>query len=113
MDMEACVLPSIRLQRVGHYCPDFNKERDTSIMGKIIKGTQYEANLFNNKFADDEQMFFDKRPAKCKLLCILHNYSSSIRLYIKDGIMYVCRDFNVESNPTIRYVNDIELTDTR
>lgn len=99
-----------------HYCdnsPEFNKARDNSVMGKLIKGTQYEANLFNNKFADDEQMFFDKRPPKCKLLCILHNYSSSIRLYIRDGIMYVCRDFNIESNPAIRYVNDLELTDTR
>lgn len=99
-----------------HYCdnsPEFNKARDTSVMGKLIKGTQYEANLFNNQFADDEQMFFDKRPEKCKLLCILHNYSSSIRLYLKDGVLYVCRDFNVTTNPTIRYVNDLELVDTR
>ena len=99
-----------------HYCdnhPDFNKARDTSIMGKLIKGTQYEANLFNNKFADDEQMFFDKRPPKCKLFCILHNYTSSIRLYLKDGQLYVCKDFNIESNPTIRFVNDLELVDTK
>lgn len=101
---------------VLHYCdnsPEFNKARDTSVMGKLIKGTQYEANLFNNQFADDEQMFFDKRPPKCKLLCILHNYSSSIRLYLKDGVLYVCHDFNISTNPTIRYVNDLELTDTK
>lgn len=99
-----------------HYCdnhPDFNKARENSIMGKLIKGTEYEANLFHNKFADDEQMFFDKRPPKCKLFCILHNYSSSVRLYLHNGTVYVCKDFNVDTNPTIRYVNDFELVDTK
>lgn len=99
-----------------HYCdnhPDFNKARDMSVIGKIIKGTQFEDNLFNNKFADDEAMFFDKRPSKCTLFCILHNENGSVRIYIKDSMLYICRDFNIESNPTIRFVNKIGLVDTK
>ena len=50
-----------------HYCddhPEFRKQRENSVIGKLIKGTEFEENLFNNKFSDDEKQFFDKKRRK-------------------------------------------------
>ncbi len=100
-----------------HYADNsakFEKIRDNSVIGKLIKGTEYEANLFHNKFADDEKQYFDRRPAKCYLFCCLHNFDyTSVRLYLKDNKIYVCKDINPEAYSNIRFVNDITLVTTR
>lgn len=95
-----------------HYCdnhPDFNKMQESSIVGKWIKGTVYEDNLFHNKFADDTTLFFDVKPPKCALLCILHDAENSVRVYVKDTTAYVTHDFNksmqVKNRFTIAYEN--------
>jgi Podovirus DNA encapsidation protein (Gp16). len=82
---------------VLHYAdnnPDFNKARELSISGRLLKNTAYEENIASNKFADDDNQYFDKRPPKCKLFAILHNDYGSVRLYLHNGTVYACRDFN-------------------
>lgn len=97
---------------ICHYCdnnPKYNKDRDASVVGKLIKGTAYEENLFNNKFVDDESEFFEKKPEKLRLYCILHNQFNSIRVYIgMDGFFYVTRDFNEDTHAGVRFVNNIQ-----
>ena len=95
-----------------HYCddhPEFIKMREESVIGKIIKGTSFEDNLFNNKFADGEDNYFDKRPQKCHLFAILHTSLDSVRLYLKDGVFYASKDINLESMVGYRFVNNYEL----
>lgn len=100
-----------------HYCdnnPKFNKDRDASIVGKIIKGTTYEDNLFHNKFVDDESEYFEKKPDKLRLYVILHNQYNSVRVYIgTDGKFYCCTDFNTEAHANVRYVNNVEDINTK
>lgn len=94
--------------------PEFIKAQETSIVGKLIKGTAFEENLFNNKFADDTQQFFDKRPPKCKILCVLHYDTQSCRVYFCDGMLYVSSDFNKECLLNMRYVTQYnEVSTTR
>lgn len=102
---------------ICHYCdnnPKYNKDRDASVVGKLIKGTAYEENLFNNKFVDDESEFFEKKPDKMRLYVILHNGVNSIRINTaNDGFFYVTRDFNTETHAGLRFVNNIEEVNTR
>lgn len=94
-----------------HYCddhPDFIKMREESVIGKIIKGTEFEENLFNNKFADGEDRYYDRRPQKCVLFAILHASTGSVRLYAKDGVFYASKDINLETQQGYRYVNRVE-----
>lgn len=102
---------------ICHYCdnnPKYNKDRDASVVGKLIKGTAYEENLFNNKFVDDESEFFEKRPEKLRLYCILHNMYSAIRVYIgTDSHFYVTKDFNEDTHAGVRFVNNIEDVNTK
>ena len=102
---------------ICHYCdnnPQFNKDRDNSVVGKIIKGTTYEENLFNNKFYGDESEFFEKKPDKLRLYVILHNQFFAVRVYIgMDGNFYVTRDYNEDAHAGVRYVNNVEDVNTR
>lgn len=102
---------------IVHYCdnnPKFNRDRDASVVGKIIKGSAYEENLFNNKFVDDESEFFEKKPDKLRLYVILHNRENSVRIYIgRDGYFYVTRDFNEDAHTGVRFVNNIEDVNSR
>lgn len=100
-----------------HYCdnsPAFNKMRDESTMGRLIKGTAFEDNLFNNKFSDDENLFYDKRPSLCKLQMILEDDENSIRIYSNaDGKLYICHDFSLKARDDVRYTTDYKYVDTR
>ena len=102
---------------ICHYCdnnPSFNKMRDESVVGKLIKGTVYEDNLFNNQFVDDESEFFERKPEKLRLYVILHNQYNSARVYIgMDGYFYVTGDYNLETHAGVRYVNNIDDVNTR
>lgn len=89
-----------------HYCdnhPNFNKQREESIVGKWIKGTVYEENLFHNKFRDNEDLFFDQKPPKAVLFCIIKHEDINMRVYLKDDIAYISPDFNSESNSNLRF----------
>jgi len=100
-----------------HYCdnhPEFNKARNESVLGRLIKGTEFEANLFHNKFADDENLFYDKRPAKTKLFCILETDEGSTRLYYdNDLVLYTVRDYNTDAYKSLRFVSNIDLVTTK
>lgn len=99
-----------------HYCdnsPEFNTLREQSIMGRLIKGTQYEDNLFHNKFADDTAQFYDKRPSAAKLFVILHAEVGSVRVYLLDDKVYCGRDVNTETRENIRFVAKTERVNTR
>ncbi len=100
-----------------HYCdnhPEFNKAREESVLGRLIKGTEFEANLFHNKFADDENQFYDKRPPKTKMFCILVTDTGSTRLYYdNEGILYTVRDYNTDAYLNLRFTSNIENVDTR
>lgn len=94
-----------------HYCddhPDFIKAREESVIGRIIKGSVYEANLFKNKFTENADMYYDKRPPKCNLLCIVHNELDSVRVYYKGTALYGARDFNLETQMDMRFASRIE-----
>lgn len=92
--------------------PDFIKQQQNSIVGKLIKGTEYEENLFNSKFADDENQFYDKRPAKCKLFMIAVTDEGATRIYYKGNTFYACKDFNSTTNTRYRFANDHALVTT-
>ena len=88
--------------------PNFIKMREESVIGKIIKGTVFEDNLFRNKFADGDENYFDKKPQKCVLFAILHTSLDSVRVYVKDGVFYACKDIRLETMREFRYVNKYE-----
>ncbi len=93
-----------------HYAPNnpaFDEKHANSIAGKLIKGTQFEDQLVNNKFDSDEVKFFEKRPPKCTFMCILHNEYGCCRLYEKNSTIYVDRDLDPNWRKDLRYVKDI------
>lgn len=92
--------------------PEFIKQQNDSVIGKLIKGTEFEENLFNSKFADDTNQFYDKRPTKCKLFMIAHTELGSTRIYYKDQTFYACKDFNSDSNKMYRFCNNHRLVDS-
>lgn len=99
-----------------HYCddhPEFRKQRENSVIGKLIKGTEFEENLFNNKFSDDEKQFFDKKPAKSKLLFIAHSLEQSARVYYYDDMLYVSKDGNLETRGEYRFVSNFKNVNTK
>lgn len=89
--------------------PEFIKQQHNSVVGKLIKGTDYEENLFQSKFADDTNLFYDKRPTKCKLFMIAHTGEGSTRIYYKDKTFYACKDFNTNTQPMFRFTNEHRL----
>lgn len=94
---------------VIHYCddhPEFRKQREKSVIGKLIKGSEFEENLFNNKFADDENMFFDRKPSNASLLFIAHTSDSSARVFYSDDTLYVGKDVNLETRSEFRFVSN-------
>lgn len=101
---------------VLHYAdnnPEFNKAKSRSISGKLISGTPLDEVMSKNKFSDDENEYFTTMPPKSKLLAILHTELDAVRLYLKNGVLYVRHDFNEKTNNNIRFVNDLELVTTR
>lgn len=102
-----------------HYCDnskEFIQRRENSVMGKLIKGSYMEDNLFNNKFiGNDESLFYIKRPTRCKIVAILDNGVKAVRIYVskEDQKFYVSADFNEDSYPDIRYVNNIALVNSK
>lgn len=99
-----------------YYCdnsPSFEEERRNSVMGKAIKGTQFEDNLFHNNFGDDTLQYYGKRPPYCKLHIILCDKISSVRLYdAPDGFIYACNDFNPNTQVNMRYTTDFGAVDS-
>lgn len=99
-----------------HYCddhPEFRKQREISVIGKLIKGTEFEENLFNNKFSDDEKQFFDKKPSKSKLLFIAHSLEQSARVYYYEDMLYVSKDGNLDTRGEYRFVSNFKAVNTK
>lgn len=99
-----------------HYCddhPEFRKQRENSVIGKLIKGTEFEENLFNNKFSDDEKQFFDKKPAKSKLLFIAHSMEQSARVYYYEDMLYISKDGNLDTRGEYRFVSNFKAVNTK
>lgn len=97
---------------VVHYCannPVYDKAHKDSIAGRLITDTALENEIMANKFNSDNKMFYDKKPSGSKLFCILHSESGSCRVYMKDSVLYVSKDFNFNNNTKYRYVNDINM----
>lgn len=93
-----------------HYAPnnpDFDLKHSKSIAGKLIKGTQFEAQIAQNVFDTNEITYFEKRPPKCQFMCIMHNEFGCCRLYERSGFIYVDHDVDPTWRKDLRYVNDI------
>lgn len=101
---------------VLHYAdnnPHFNAKKKESISGKLIMNTPLDNVMSKNKFDDDEKQFYSEMPSKCNLLTILHSDTDSVRIYLKDGVLYIRTDFNEKTNNNIRFVNDLSLVTTK
>lgn len=101
---------------VLHYAennPIFIDATKNSINGKIIAGSVYEDSINKNIFNSDDKQFFDKKPRGCKFLCALHSANASVRLYYNEDLIYVSRDFNLDANISLRFVNNFELVNTK
>ena len=100
-----------------HYAPNnpaFDNKRSKSIVGKLLKGTQFEDQIAKNKFDTNEIEYFDKRPPKCNFVCILHNEYGCCRIYEKKSFIYVDHDLDPNWRKELRFVNDIrEVTPYR
>ena len=99
-DKDACI----------HYAPnnpEFDLKHSKSIAGKLIKGTQFEAQISQNVFDTNEITYFEKRPPKCNFMCIMHNDYGCCRLYERNGFLYVDRDLDPNWRKDLRYVNNI------
>lgn len=101
-----------------HYCDnsiEFKKKQENSIIGKLIKGSYMEDNLFNNKFLDeDPSLYYKKRPSKCKVIAVLDTGTLACRVYSSpsDGLLYVSDHFNSEAYTSLRYVNDLTMVNS-
>lgn len=102
---------------VLHYAdnnPEFNEKRNSSISALITNGTNYADNIQNNKFMSDENIYYDRRPMKCKVFGIVHDRESAARLYTSptDGLVYVSSDISPVAYPNDRFVNRKDYVDT-
>lgn len=86
----------------------FNKMRDNSIIGKLIKNTAYDDEIIHGVFNDDSDLYYDKKPPKCRLFCIFNGLSTNVRIYTKDDMFYVCRDYGKDSYLDKRYVKSVK-----
>lgn len=96
--------------------PAFNDARDESIVGKLLKGTVYDENISHGMFTDDTELYFSKKPTKCKLWLILHGMNDSVKIMVdtnsERGLIYVCRDIRKDVNIAYRCVSHIQLVDS-
>lgn len=98
-----------------HYAdnhPDFNVSRETSVLGKLIKGTQYEDNLFHNKFGDDTDLFFDKLPTKSVFLYCIKTEKCVYRVYASEAFLYCRRDNDGDAYRSRRFTANYALVDS-
>lgn len=96
-----------------YYAPnskEFEEAKANSLSGKIAKGTYLEANLINNQFENENNIYFEKREA-CDLFGIYHNeQDEAIRLYKRKGKdeYYCCKDINSKTYEYMRYTFDLK-----
>lgn len=86
----------------------FNEMRSNSIVGKLIKNTIYDDEIIHGVFNDDSELYYDKKPPKCRLFCIFNGLSTNVRIYTKDDMFYVCRDYGKDSYLDKRYVKSVK-----
>lgn len=91
-----------------HYADNdatFNKMREKSIASKLIKGTIFDDEIIQGKFNDSDNLYYNKKPEKCKIICIIND----IRLYRKDNIFYCESDINKYAYVNLRYVSNFNM----
>lgn len=90
---------------------DFEAYRASSNVYKLLKGTRFEDNLLDNKFADDNTgMFYTKRKP-CDLYGIYYSRDNvAVRVYqSRDGEEWYCtRDTNPNTATYMRYTFDMK-----
>lgn len=91
----------------------FIKAKKESLSGLLLKNTDLEKNIVENKFLDTEIATFDKMPNKSILLYILMNKDfQRIRIYSPykdDEFLYIMEDKNRDTQKSKRFVIDKEL----
>lgn len=83
---------------------EFRQARDKSIVGKLIKGSQYEDVIVKNKFNSDNELLFDKKPKNMTVWCCLHTHEGRCRIYLHESGLYCTSDTGQGYN-NVRFVN--------
>lgn len=95
---------------------DFIEYQKQSQAYKLVKGTRFEANLFDNKFVDDvDGLFYDKRKP-CDLIGIYYNRDDvAVRVYeAKSGDEFYCgHDINKNTANYMRFTFNLEQANNR
>lgn len=95
---------------VLHYMENkvsFNKARENSIVGKLLKGTIYEDNIAFNKFRTNDIKYFNKLPPNARLYCCVCNKSKKVKLYFNNGNVYCVLAHIIDRANCPHYVKDI------
>ncbi len=96
---------------------DFIKYQKDSNAYKLVKGTRYEGNLFDNKFLNEQDgdMFFTKKKKADLYGIYYHRDGLAVRLYeAQDGSIWYCQqDTNKNSVNYMRFTFDIKQASTR
>lgn len=102
---------------VLHYAsndPNFEKAKNQSTAGKLLMNSAYHEIMTKNTFLDDKNLYFDKKPAGAKVLCIISDGIESVRVYFaNDELFYVDKDINYTAYGDMRYVCDIKNIDSK
>lgn len=83
----------------------YSEKRAESIAGKLIKGTDYEQQIDNNKFITYDNLYFDKR-GDSTFLCRLESGVNRINLYLGDYIYVTLAKKNKVKNCFVRTIED-------
>ena len=89
--------------------PVYDNIHKNSISGKLINNTVYDEVINNNIFMGDDDLFYNKKPQKCKVVCILHNdENKAVRVYEGKEFYYVEMDKNENQYTYKRFVNKLK-----
>ena len=90
---------------------EFRKEREQTLMGKLMKGTVYESYALKNEIIDKNTEFIDKKQgtAKFHFAFIYNNETFGVWYDYKNGKVYVSEDYDQNSS----FIFSITLKDSR
>jgi len=95
--------------------PKFVALKAESATGLMVKGTRYEDNIVNNKFAGNNDFIFDKKPKSDIIGVYTNSENIAIRIYHsrQTGLYYATKDINTNSLLYMRYTFDINIVNTK
>mgnify|MGYP002515377687 CR=1 FL=1 len=90
---------------------EFRKEREQTLMGKLMKGTLYENYALKNEIIDKSTEFIDKKQGTAKFVFafIYNNETFGVWNDYKNGKVYVSNDYV----PNSSFIFSITLKDSR